>query len=113
MQMPIAAMAAAMGAQCASAFKTACESASSRGSASRRQRLTRRAIFCILKGPMRSRSDVRFPALPRKARRLIALAPAVQRLEHRAERLSLVGQEIFVARRVAFVEAGGDHALAL
>jgi 3-keto-5-aminohexanoate cleavage enzyme len=48
-----------------------------------------------------------------KASRLITFAPAVKRLEHRAERLSLVGQKIFVARWVVLVEARGDHALAL
>src|SRR6185437_6610926 len=115
---------------CASAWKTVCGSvrvnlpaatpsrfavcaASSRGSGSRRPRLTRRATSCISKGPTRSRSDVQFAALPREARRLIALAPAVKCFEHRAERLSLVGQKIFVARWVVLVEAGGDHALAL
>jgi 3,5-dioxohexanoate:acetyl-CoA acetone transferase len=74
MQMPIAAMAASMGApMCASASKTVCGSAgvnlpaatpsrsavcaaSSRGLASRRPRRTRRAISCISKGLTRCRS---------------------------------------------------------
>jgi beta-keto acid cleavage enzyme len=79
-----------------------------------------RDILHFSKGLTRCPSDARPSVLlsvriqPLDPCRLpIALAPAVKRLEHRAERLPLVCQKIFVARRVVLVEAGADHALVL
>ena len=85
MQMPIAAMAAAMGAHvrvgledslwigkgnlpAATPSRFAVCAASSRDLGSRRPRRTRRATSCISKGPTRSRSDVQFSALPTRKR---------------------------------------------
>src|SRR6476646_3831274 len=42
-----------------------------------------------------------------------ALAPAMECLQHRAERLALLCEEVLIAGRVALVQARGDDTLAL
>ena len=50
---------------------------------------------------------------PHRPASAVALAPGVERLQDRSERLALVGQEILVARRMAFIKSRADHAGAL
>jgi uncharacterized protein (DUF849 family) len=136
MQMPIAAKAAAIGAHMRLGLEDSLWIGKGRLARSNAEQVRRvrsiveglglapakpneaRATSCNSKELTRCRSDIHFQLCPGEpsrleARRLIALAPAVKCLEHRAERLSLVSQKIFVARWVVLVEARGDHALAL
>jgi hypothetical protein len=46
----------------------------------------------------------------RARRSTVALARCVERFQHRSERLALVGQDILVARRMAFIKPRADHA---
>jgi hypothetical protein len=43
----------------------------------------------------------------------VALAPCIERLQHGAKGLALVGEKILVARRMPLIEPRGDHALRL